>query len=399
MSVEEYAAVCGEASADGATVVEAGCIDDENVGVTPSEDTGPAPSESEEIDENVGVTPSEDTGPAPSESEEIDENVGVTPSEDTGPAPSESEEIDENVGVTPSEDTGPAPSESEEIDVGFSVSGSLSEPEETDRFHFQAEAGEYYLIDVNWQDIPRLSLRLFQVPGYNWTFDYSSSPISERWTPDVSGTINISVSAWGETGTYVLSILPDPSPRVPTNLRASWEGTGVRLSWDPAAGAEYYNIYRSSVSWPCETTRSGQASGSTCSQLAANITATTYTHASVDEEENRYWVAACNSGGCSQISAQDSAVVTADQPGGPRSAGPCLRYIDLEPGDTCAVYASSGHADAIIFEVREGEACYGDICSAEEINEDEFSASHWRFWEIIRLPEGHEREANATASP
>ena len=219
--------------------------------------------------------------------------------------------IDEEiVGVTPSEDTGPAPSESEEMRVGSSVSGSLDEPEETDRFHFQAEAGEYYVIEVNWQDIPRLRLRLFQAPGYNWTFDSEIPPISERWTPDVSGTINISVSAWDATGVYVLSISPDPTPQVPANLRASWEGEGVRLSWDPAAGAEYYNVYYHVRPIRCSIDPDGNPSR--CMRLADNVVDTSYFHEPVLEEKISYWVAACNSEGCSEVDTENPAVLTAN---------------------------------------------------------------------------------------
>ena len=307
---------------------------------------------------------------------------------------------EETASVTPTEDSGPAPSESEEIRVGSSVSGSLDEPEETDRFHFQAEAGEYYLIEVNWKAIPRLRLSLFQVPGYNWIFNSEISPISQRWTPDVSGTINISVSAWDATGDYVLSISPDPFPQVPANLKASWEGSGVRLSWDPAAGAEYYNVYYDDF-WRARCSIDPDGSPSRCQRLADNVADTSFVHAPVGAEESFYWVAACNSVGCSRVDTENPAVLTADQPGGPRSGGPCQRGIDLEPGDTCAVYASGGQADAIIFEVKKGEACYGDICGMESIVREEFLAygNSDGSWFINRLPEGHKTEADPTASP
>ena len=90
---------------------------------------------------------------------------------------------DEAVGAVPSEETGPVPSDGEEIPEGSSVAGSLGEPDETHRFQFQAEAGDYYLIEVTWEHMPRLRLSFFQPPGYTWTFDSEISPISERWTP------------------------------------------------------------------------------------------------------------------------------------------------------------------------------------------------------------------------
>ena len=306
---------------------------------------------------------------------------------------------EETAGVTPTEDSGPAPSESEEIRVGSSVSGSLDEPEDTDRFHFQAEAGEYYLIAVNWKAIPRLRLHLFQAPGYNWTFNSQISPIFQRWTPDVSGTINISVSAWDATGDYVLSVSLDASPETPSNVQAAWDGSDVRVRWDPVEGADYYIVYHEDFfKTGCSADINGNPSW--CEQLATNVTGTSYTHTVPDVDENFYFVAACNSGGCSQVDTENPAVLTADQPGGPRSGGPCQLGIDLEPGDTCAVYASGGQADAVIFEVRIGEACYGDICGMESISREEFLAygNSDGSWFINRLPEGHEGEAVPTAS-
>lgn len=295
---------------------------------------------------------------------------------------------DETVGEVPSEGTGPVPPEREEILEGSSVAGSLDDPDETDRFQFQAEAGDDYLIAVTWEDMPRLMLSLFQPPGYNWTFDSRISPISERWTPDVSGTVNISVSAGDATGAYVLSISADPSPETPANVTISWEGSGARLTWDPVAGAEYYNVYHDDFfSTSCSIDPDGNPSR--CQELADNVVDTIYLIPSAGTDENFYWVAACNSEGCSQVDTESPATLTADQPGGPRSGGPC-RLGDFQPGDSCFVAAPGGQTGASIFEVRDGEACYGDICGEESIFLDEFLAYASRdgSWYINRLPEG-----------
>ena len=304
---------------------------------------------------------------------------------------------EEPVCAIPLEDTGPASPESEEISAGSSVAGSLDEPEETDRFHLEADAGEYYLIEVAWQDMPRVRLSLFQPPGYNWTFDSEISPISERWTPDVSGTVSISVSAWDATGAYTLSISADASPGIPANLRVSWEGSGAMLTWDPVPGAEYYNIYHDSFSLArCSIDQDGNPSR--CENLASNVTETSYIHSAPSTDDNNYWVAACSSEGCSEVDTENPATLTIGQPGGPTSGGPCRKVLDMNPGDSCTVAGQTGPS---IFEVRDGEACYGDICGEESIALEEFLA-YANFdgsWFINRLPEGAPGGGTATPSP
>ena len=291
---------------------------------------------------------------------------------------------EEPVGVIPSEDTGPAQPESEEISAGSSVAGSLDEPEETDRFHLQVDAEEDYLIELTWQDMPRVSLLLFQRPGYNWSFSSEISPISNRWTPGVSGTVSISVSAGGATGAYSLLISADPSPGIPANARVSWEGSGAMLTWDPVPGAEYYNVYHDSFSLPrCSIDQDGNPSR--CENLASNVTETSYIHTSPSTDDNYYWVAACSSEGCSEVDTENPAVLTVDQPGGPTSGGSCRRGLDMDPGDSCTV---DGQTGPIIFEVGDGEACYGDICGEESIVLEQFLA-YANFdgsWFINRLP-------------
>ena len=307
---------------------------------------------------------------------------------------------DETVGVTPSEDTGPAQPESEEISVGSSVAGSLDEPEETDRFHLQVDAGEYYLIEVAWQDMPRVSLSLFQLPGYNWTFNSEFSPISQRWTPGVSGTVSISVSAWDATGAYSLSISADSSSGIPANVRVSWEGSGAMLTWDPVPGAEYYSVYHDNLSHArCSIDQDGNPSR--CENLASNVTESSYLHASPSSDDNYYWVAACSSEGCSEVDTENPATLTIDQPGGPISGGPCRKVLDMNPGDSCTVNTPGGQTGPSIFEVRDGEACYGDICGEESIVLEEFLA-YANFdgsWFINRLPEGAPGGGTATPSP
>ena len=98
----------------------------------------------------------------------------------------------------------------------------------------------------------------------------------------------------------------EPIPTVPANVRFSVEGSTIRVSWDPVAGADHYNIYHDDFfDSGCRLNRDG--STSLCEELATNVVGTTYVHAAPDERQNYYWVAACNSGGCSEIDSEHPA--------------------------------------------------------------------------------------------
>ena len=85
----------------------------------------------------------------------------------------------------------------------------------------------------------------------------------------------------------------DNRPAAPTNAQYVRVGSTTVVSWDASAGADYYNIYyHDFFSTSCP---------SFCELLVGNVTGTTYTHTGPDERSNYYWVAACNSAGCSDI--------------------------------------------------------------------------------------------------
>ena len=96
---------------------------------------------------------------------------------------------------------------------------------------------------------------------------------------------------------------PSPSPGAvpesPSNQRYAWEGSTIVISWDGVAGANYYNIYYDDFFDSNCRLSSGRLIF--CEELATNIQATSYTHTSPDEDDNYYWVVACNGFGCSQI--------------------------------------------------------------------------------------------------
>ncbi len=108
---------------------------------------------------------------------------------------------------------------------------------------------------------------------------------------------------------------------VPTgpNPRYAFEGMSIVLSWDAVAGADYYRVYHDSFFESSCTVRYGRASF--CDLLAGDVSGTSYTHASPDPDDNHYWVAACNSSGCSQVAGGSPAT-----PIGTAPAVPVARY-------------------------------------------------------------------------
>ena len=101
----------------------------------------------------------------------------------------------------------------------------------------------------------------------------------------------------------------DTRPAAPQNVRATRNGSAANLSWDAVAGADYYKIYHDDFwSSGCRLNLSGTPSF--CDELAANVTGTSYIHADPDDDNNYYWVVACNSGGCSDIDGDNSIALT-----------------------------------------------------------------------------------------
>ena len=83
-------------------------------------------------------------------------------------------------------------------------------------------------------------------------------------------------------------------------------------------GADYYKIYHDDFfDSSCRLNSSG--SPSFCDELAANVTGTSYTHASPDNDENYYWVVACDSGGCSEIDGNNPATFIDTRPAAPQN--------------------------------------------------------------------------------
>ncbi|MYH47190.1 MAG: hypothetical protein F4008_02200 [Gammaproteobacteria bacterium] len=103
----------------------------------------------------------------------------------------------------------------------------------------------------------------------------------------------------------VLSRLPE-TPQSPANIQYVRDGSTTVLSWDAVEGADYYKIYHDDFSSSrCRLNSSGSASF--CDEIAANVTGTSYIHASPNDDANYYWVVACNAGGCSDIDGDNPA--------------------------------------------------------------------------------------------
>ena len=103
----------------------------------------------------------------------------------------------------------------------------------------------------------------------------------------------------------------ETAPAAPANVRYAFEGSAIRITWDPVGGADYYNVYHDDFfNDACSLDRNGNPRF--CEELAASVGETSYVHASPDSFNNYYWVVACNSGGCSEINSDNpvSQVVT-----------------------------------------------------------------------------------------
>ena len=81
----------------------------------------------------------------------------------------------------------------------------------------------------------------------------------------------------------------------------------MKVSWAPVDGADYYNVYHDDggINVFCEVDSRGSASF--CTELVAGVTSTSYVDTDPSNRENHYWVAACNSSGCSHIDSDNPA--------------------------------------------------------------------------------------------
>ena len=137
----------------------------------------------------------------------------------------------------------------------------------------------------------------------------------------------------------------------PANVRYAFEGSAIRITWDPVVAADYYNVYHDDFFGDaCSLTRDG--SPDFCEELATGLETTSYVHASPNSGENYYWVVACDSSGCSDVDSENPAAPLAAKPGQPANVraaveGSAIRvtWDPVEEADNYNVYHFASPAD------------------------------------------------------
>ena len=208
----------------------------------------------------------------------------------------------------------------------------------------------------------------------------------------------------------------EPRPANPSNVTYSVEGSSIRLSWGPVAGADSYRVYYDDFfDSGCSLDLQGRPA--LCTELAADVAGTTFVHAN-PAEENHYWVVACNRGGCSDIDSRNPVTPPrrpetppapprpASAPNGTEPAPPPPPVADDAPESrpdapesrSAAPAAATVHecpatwADAPTLTVAEVlDACGGDAAALRGSNVEECAAE-----ELARS--GDQSRANAEQS-
>ena len=103
----------------------------------------------------------------------------------------------------------------------------------------------------------------------------------------------------------------------PGHVEYRRDGTVIVVDWNTVPDADYYRIfYDDTFGSSCGLHR-GMAIG--CDELPTNVVDTTYTHTSPVDGDNYYWVAACNSNGCTDTESEDPATFVDTRPSAPNS--------------------------------------------------------------------------------
>ena len=155
--------------------------------------------------------------------------------------------------------------------------------------------------------------------------------------PEIIGDEESSRAATqGETPTTASADTPTPQPaptRIPTptaiateippaapaNVHYALDGSTVRVTWDPVVGAGHYTVYHDDF---FDSSCGVQEDGTPrfCEELASGVESTSYLHTNPDHGENYYWVAACNSSGCSGVDGENPATPLVARPESPANA-------------------------------------------------------------------------------
>ena len=181
------------------------------------------------------------------------------------------------------------------------------DPQDTVTTHGITSGADQALFEID--EIGNLAFK--SAPDYDEPSDSNRNNIYEVAVAATSGQAERISTA---TQHIRVRIIDDSAEAPPAASGATYvfEGSAIVLSWEPVPDADYYNIYYDDFFSSACQVRSGRASF--CEQLAANITATTYTHTSPDGDDNYYWVVACNSSGCSPVDSNNPATTAGTAP-------------------------------------------------------------------------------------
>ena len=137
---------------------------------------------------------------------------------------------------------------------------------------------------------------------------YSHEPSTGESRPPATSTNTATPTPTTPTATPTPTPEPEATtgPASPSNQRYVWRGSTTVVSWDAVSDADSYSIYYDDF-FDSNCKLSSRGTPLFCEELATNIRGTSYTHSSPDDDNNYYWVVACNSGGCSDIDSDNPA--------------------------------------------------------------------------------------------
>ena len=286
------------------------------------------------------------------------------------------------------------------LTLGERVEAELGKTDESVRFSFQAEQGERYLIEVSKGTVPdfgfstpfnetRLPQRLILAGG--------EEKLSATWAAPASDTYYVQVWASPEdsAGSFAITVRIDPRPASPASARYAWEQAAIRVTWDAVDGADFYRVYYDDVfDAGCSVDADGKPQF--CEELAARVDGTSYVHANPTAERNYYWIAACNSEGCSEL-AYEAAAPAADRPAAPRNVrhtleGSAIRisWDAVDGADYYKVYSFSAADCDVMFVGRFGfcEELASNVEGTTYLHDDPADNQDHYYWVAACNPGG-----------
>ena len=158
-------------------------------------------------------------------------------------------------------------------------------------------------------------------PTFGKVKEESREPFRLVWTVPESGKYNLDVSSGDDLeqrDRFLYGLRLDRYRATgPANQRAVRTGGSViQVSWNPVAGADYYNIYRDEL-FASGCRLAGDGSPSFCEELATNVIEIAYVHDNPGNDTNYYWVVACRPRECSKIDSVNPPISLETSPTGP----------------------------------------------------------------------------------